>query len=170
MVLPLNAAVIAEKLVPMLLPLLPYLVKGVKMAGKKFAEALGQKSGEKAVEIAGDLWGKLNPKIEQKADAKKLVMEAADDPTQNYLPGALAYQLKEILEDEALRKEVILILEKAEKQGVKVESFIDAGIVYGEVTGVQVVNLDALEKAGMVTSEIRAHVVEAGAKVTGVKL
>lgn len=170
MILELGAVAIAEKIVPMLLPLLPHLFKGAKAAGEKFAEAIGEKSVKAAVDVAEKIWAKLKPKVEQNPAAQKLVQDAAENPTKASLPGALAYQLETLLEDETLRKEVAEIIAEGEKQGVKIESFIEAGKIYGEVTGVEVVNLEALEKAGLISSKIKADLIGKGSKVTGVKM
>ena len=170
MLLELGAGAIAEKIVPMLLPLLPHLWKGAKAASEKFAEALGEKSVKAAVDVAEKIWGKLKPKVDETPSAEKLIQKAAENPTQAYLPGALTYEFTNLLEDQYLRKEIAEIIAKGEKDGAKIESFIEAGEIYGEVTGVKVLNLDALEKAGLITSEIKAKFVGKGGKVVGVTI
>lgn len=170
MILEMGAAALAEKVVPMLLPLLPHLLKGATAAGEKFAQAIGEKSVNVAVDVAEKIWGKIKPKIEQVPAAQKLVQDAAEDPRRGYLPGALAYQLKELFDDEKFRKEIVEIISKGEEKGANLESFIEAGKIYGEVTGIEVLNLDALEQAGLISSKIKTRFVGKGSKVTGIKI
>ena len=165
----LSAAGVAEKIVPMILPFLPYLLKGAEAAGTKFVEALGERSAKIAVDMAEKIWGKLKPKVDTSPAAKEIAQEAADDPTRSYLPGALVYQFKNLLEDENLRKEIEDIIAAGEREGATLESFIHAGKIYGEVTGVKVINLDALEKAGLIKSKIEVDVVGKNGIVKGVE-
>ena len=170
MLLELGAAAIAEKVALILLPLLPHLLKGAKAAGEKFLQAIGEKSVKGAVDVAEKIWAKLKPKVDQEPAAQKVVQDVAENPTKASLPGALTYQLETLLEDETLRKQVAEIIAEGERQGVKIESFIEAGQIYGEVTGIEVVNLEALEKAGLISSKIKADLIGKGSKVTSIKL
>ena len=165
-----TAESMAKELVPMLLPLLPYLMKGVKMASKKFVEAVGEKGGEKVVQISGDIWDKLKPKIAQDPEAKKVIDEVVENPNKEYIVGTMLYLFKQILEDENLRKEIALLLEESNKEGLTIKNYIDAGEVYGEMTGVKVTNLEALQVAGLIESEINVKTVKKGGKVTGVEI
>jgi hypothetical protein len=52
---------------------LPYLLKGVKLAGQEATKKLGEKASEQGFEQAKALWEKLRPKVE----ARPAALEAA---------------------------------------------------------------------------------------------
>jgi len=82
--------------VQFLAPFLPYLLKGVKLAGQEAANKLGEKAGEQGFEQAKALWERLRPKVE----ARPAVLEAAQDaahPDDEDALAALRLQLKNCL-------------------------------------------------------------------------
>ena len=65
---------LSAQLVQFLAPFLPYLVKGLKLAGQEAAKKLGEKTGEQGFEQAKTLWDKLRHKknVEQVAQTAAL--------------------------------------------------------------------------------------------------
>jgi hypothetical protein len=99
------------QLVQLLAPFLPYLVKGLKLAGQEAAKKLGEKAGEQGFEQAKALWDKLRPKIEARPAALEAAQDAAAHPDDEDALAALRLQLKKLLaEDDSLAQELARLL------------------------------------------------------------
>ena len=95
------------QLVQFLAPYLPYLVKGIKLAGQEAAKKLGEKASEQGFQSAKTLWDKLRPKVEARPAALEAAQDAAAHPDDEDTRAALRVQLKKLLaEDPALREEI----------------------------------------------------------------
>jgi len=93
--------------VQFLAPYLPYLLKGVKLAGQEAAKKLGEKAAEGGFEQAKALWDKLRPKVEARPAALEAAQDAAAHPDDADALAALRLQLKKLLaEAEALAQEI----------------------------------------------------------------
>jgi hypothetical protein len=139
------------QLVQFLAPFLPYLLKGLKLAGQEAAKALGEKAGEQGFEQAKALWDKLR----RKKNVEQVAQTVAALPDNQALREALREEIARALEeDPALREEVTTIFSRVEvgdvKRGGKVtgvkatgkspkeiHSTVKADNVAGEVTGVE---------------------------------
>ena len=82
------------QLVQLLAPFLPYLLKGVKLAGQEAARKLGEKAGEQGFEQAQALWDRLRPKMEARPAALEAAQDAAAHPDDEDALAALRLQLK----------------------------------------------------------------------------
>jgi hypothetical protein len=106
------------QLVQFLAPFLPYLVKGVKLAGQEAAKKLGEKAGEQGFEQAKALWDRLRPKMEARPAALEAAQDAAAHPDDEDALAALRLQLKKLLaEDQALAQELVRLLEQSRPPG-----------------------------------------------------
>jgi len=106
------------QLVQFLAPFLPYLLKGLKLAGQEAARKLGEKTGERGFELAKALWDKLRPKVEARSAALEAAQDAADHPDDEDALAALRLQLKKLLaEDEALAQELARLLPQSGPAG-----------------------------------------------------
>ncbi len=98
-----DLASMAQNVVQLLLPALPWLVKG----GKALGQAAAEKGGE---ELAVTLWDKLRGNKRVLEAAQDVVADSQDEDAQ----GILVTQVKRVLKkDEALQKEIVALLEKA---------------------------------------------------------
>jgi len=139
---------LAQQIVSLLAPFLPYLLKGTKLAGKKAAETLGEESIK-------TLWAKLQPhaKVRRAAEA------AADLPDNPAMQNALAHEI-----EGALRADPTLAAEVAD-----LFTTIQAHVRTGEVSGGKVTGVRA---KGTPSSRISADVETgdvSGGEVTGVE-
>jgi hypothetical protein len=132
------------QLVQFLAPFLPYLVKGVKLAGQEAAKALGKKVGEQSLDQAKALWEKLRPKVEARPPALEAVQDAAEHPDDEDALAALRLQLKKLLaEDEPLAQELARLLQQAQGTGRTVTASGNRSVaVGGNVTGSVIVTGD----------------------------
>jgi hypothetical protein len=139
------------QLVQLLAPFLPYLLKGVELAGQEAAKKLGEKAGEQGFEQAKALWDKLR----RKKNVEQVAQTAAALPDNQALREALREEIARALdEDPTLREEVTTIFSGVEvgdvkpggkvtgvkttgKSPKKIRSTVKADNVAGEVTGVE---------------------------------
>jgi len=133
-----------SQLVQLLAPYLPYLLKGVKIAGQEAAKKLGEKAGEGGFEQAKALWEKLRPKIEARPAALEAAQDAAAHPDDEDALAALRLQLKKLLaEDEALAQEMTRLLEQARAAGKNVTASGSRSVaIGGNVSGSVIVTGD----------------------------
>jgi hypothetical protein len=132
------------QLVQFLAPFLPYLVKGVKLAGQEAAKKLGEKAGEQGFEQAKALWDRLRPKMEARPAALEAAQDAAAHPDDEDALAALRLQLKKLLaEDEALAQELVRLLEQSRPAGQTVIASGDRSVaIGGSVSGSVIVTSD----------------------------
>jgi len=142
---------LSTQLVQFLAPYLPYLVKGLKLAGQEAAKKLGEKASEQGFDHAKALWEKLRPK----KNVEQVAQTVAALPDNQALREALREEIARALEeDPALREEVTTIFSRVEVRDVKpggkvtgvkttgkspkkIRSTVKADNVAGEVTGVE---------------------------------
>jgi hypothetical protein len=127
-----------------LAPYLPYLLKGVKLAGQEAAKALGEKAGEQGFEQAKALWEKLRPKVEARPAALEAAQDAAAHPDDEDALAALRLQLKKLLaEDQALAQELPRLLSQTRPAGQTVIASGSRSVaIGGNVSGSVIVTGD----------------------------
>jgi len=108
------------QLVQFLAPFLPYLVKGLKLAGQEAAKKLGEKASEQGFDHAKALWEKLRRKVEAKPAALEAAQDAATHPDDEDALAALRLQLKKLLaEDQPLAQELARLVAQSRPAGKK---------------------------------------------------
>jgi len=135
---------LSAQLVQFLAPFLPYLVKGLKLAGQEAAKKLGEKTGEQGFEQAKALWDKLRSKMEARPAALEAAQDAAAHPDDEDSLAALRLQPRKLLaEDESLAQEMTRLLEQARASGKNVTASGDRSVaIGGDVTGSVIVTGD----------------------------
>ncbi len=168
---------VARQLTPMLLPLVPYLVKGLKKAtGEEFFKKLVEKGGEQAVKTAEKIWEKLKPKLDETPSAKE-TLESVSQEQAKLEKGQknpeneqrLLEALLTVLNDPKLREAIVKIMQQGERRQVTLESYIEAGDIYGEVCGAEISDMEAMGTASL-RSDIKAKDVKEGGVVTGIRI
>jgi hypothetical protein len=124
--------------------LIPYLVKGVSLAGQEAAKKLGEKAGEQSLDQAKALWDKLRPKVEAKPAALEAAQDAAAHPEDEDALAALRLQLKKLLaEDQALAQELARLLEQTRPAGQTVIASGNRSVaIGGNVSGSTIITGD----------------------------
>jgi predicted NACHT family NTPase len=132
------------QLVQLLALHLPYLLKGLKLAGQEAAGKLGEQASEQAFEQAKALWDKLRPKIEARLAALEAAQDAAAHPDDEDALAALRLQLKKLLaEDQALAQELARLLPQSGPAGQTVIASGDRSVaIGGSVSGSVIVTGD----------------------------
>jgi urease accessory protein UreF len=88
----------ASEIGPMLLPYLPFLLKGAKKAGDLATQA-GRKLGTVDWDVVIKVWEKLRPQVEKQPEVKQRLEEVAkrkEDPRAETL---LAWELEKVLKN-----------------------------------------------------------------------
>ena len=114
----------------LVIPALPYLLKGIKIGGKKVAEKLGELGSEKSAELAEKLWDKLSGK---KSDSRKLSIAAEElskTPKDKAWQSMMKQELKQLLKaDPALLKEITLMIQaEVPEQTIRAKKNVKARI------------------------------------------
>ena len=91
---------LAADVAKFLLPYLPYLIAGGKLAAKAAIEKTGENFSDAAWKKAEELWGKLKPKVEANPNAQNAIEKAARKPEDKRVLGNLELELEEILEND----------------------------------------------------------------------
>ena len=132
------------QLVQYLAPFLPYLLKGVKLAGQEAVKKLGEKAGEQGFDHAKALWEKLRPKVEAKPAALEAVQDVATRPDDEDALAALRLHLKKLLaEDLSLAEELAHLLAQARAAGQTVTASGNRSVaIGGSVSGSVIVTGD----------------------------
>lgn len=140
-----DVSTLARDVVAFLAPFLPYLVKGVKLAGQEAAKKLGERVSEESLAGAKSLWEKLRPKVEAKPAAQEAAQEVADNPDDADAQAALRLQLRKILSaDEGLAVEVGHLWEQIQPRGTTVVASGERSVaVGGDVSGSVIITGDA---------------------------
>jgi len=109
----------AQQIAPFLAPLLPYLLKGGKLAAQEAAKKLGEQFGKQTFDFAQALWEKLRGK----QNVAQVAQAAAALPDNQALREALREEIARALqEDPALREEVTRLMQSEVVQRVLAES------------------------------------------------
>lgn len=88
---------IAQSIVSWLSPFFPYLIKGVKLAGKKWFESLGEKGGEEAVEKASSLWETIKKKSSDDKNIEGAALILSEQPENTDIQKVLVNALVEVV-------------------------------------------------------------------------
>jgi len=116
------------QLVQFLAPFLPYLLKGVKLAGQEAAKKLGEKAGEQGFEQAKALWDKLR----HKKNVEQVAQTVAALPDNQALREALREEIARVLaEDPALAQELAHLLPQSGPVGQTVIASGDRSVAIG---------------------------------------
>jgi hypothetical protein len=119
---------LSTQLVQFLAPFLPYLLKGVKLAGQEAAKKLGEKAGEQGFEQAKALWDKLR----HKKNVEQVAQTAAALPDNQALREALREEIARALsEDESLAQELARLLPQSGPAGQTVIASGDRSVAIG---------------------------------------
>ncbi len=122
---------LAQLVVSVLAPVLPYLLK----AGEKAAEEAGKRMAADTWEQAKALWARLRPKVEAKPPAQEAVQEVAANPQDEDALAVLRWQLRKILaEDPALAAELAALL-PAPSGNVTIDSGDRSVVIVGNASG-----------------------------------
>jgi hypothetical protein len=132
---------LTQSVAPLLIPLMPYLLK----MGEKAAEEAGEKIGGATWEWGKGLWNKLRAKVEAKPAAIEAAHEVAKNPDDVDAQAALRLQLRKLLEgDPTLAEEVYELVEKAQAAGVTVTASGDRSVAVGrDVKGSTIITGDS---------------------------
>lgn len=165
----LNSDNLAEVLASFIHPLIPYLVKGIKLSGQELSKAMGRKIGEDIPEAIKILWNRLDPNIKNTPGADEIVKQIVENPDDQKLLHALEQFLLEILKDTRLQKDILHLLSVAENQGVSIRNTITVGRHSGTVTGIDISDPTGLKKGKIkeITSEINIDEANKGSKTVG---
>ncbi len=159
---------LAKELAPLLLPVLPYLTKGVKLAGAEFMKALGSKTGEKIPDVIEEMWGKIEPKIEEIPGGQQIIEKAIENHQDPRVKGSFELILEDILKDKSLENQLRNLFQQSKAQGVTVESLIKIRNLYGDVLGVDINSSKKLKDK--IRSTIEIDEAKEGSSTTGVRL
>jgi len=131
---------LSAQLVQFLAPFLPYLVKGLKLAGQEAAKKLGEKTGEQGFEQAKALWDKLRPK----KNVEQVAQTVAALPDNQALREALREEIARALaEDDSLAQELARLLPQSGPAGQTVIASGDRSVaIGGSVSGSVIVTGD----------------------------
>jgi hypothetical protein len=167
-----NASELAKELSPYLVPVLPYLVKGVNVIGKEIFSVAGKKIGKDTVEKIQNIWGRLWSKINQNPSAIQIAEQISahtDDPRAK---GMLEMQLESLFEDDNFRMEIEDLFLEAKSAGLTLSSVQEFGVVLGEVIGIKITSGKELIDSGIteISSDQKSDEVKAGGKVVGIKI
>jgi hypothetical protein len=104
---------LTENFTNYIIPFLPYLLKGIKLAGQKTFEKMGEKGGEAIAEKAQKSWKSISKKKGDSAEkvknaAKQLAKKPQDVDWQNMFKNGLEQLLSQ---DPDLAKELTSVLE-----------------------------------------------------------
>jgi internalin A len=80
-----------------LAPYFPYLIKGVKLAGQKWFEALGEKAGEETVKQATKTWESIKSKAPENKTIEGAALMLSDDPANESVRKMFSDALAEVL-------------------------------------------------------------------------
>ncbi len=163
-----NITQMAQDAAPLLIPLLPYLVKGVKLAGQEFVKGLGAKTGEKIPDVIEKIWTKIVPKIEETPGADRTIKQVIENPTDGRVIGSFELLLEDVLKDSSLRKEIFELLKQAKDQGVTIDSVVRIGELYGSAVGVDIEDISDF-KDTKVTSKLYIKSAKEGSMTVGIR-
>jgi len=128
------------QLVQFLAPFLPYLVKGLKLAGQEAAKKLGEKAGEQSLDHAKAMWDKLR----RKKNVEQVAQTVAALPDNQALREALREEIARALaEDQTLAQELARLLEQTRPAGQTVIASGSRSVaIGGNVSGSVIVTGD----------------------------
>jgi len=131
---------LSTQLVQLLAPYLPYLLKGLKLAGQEAAKKLGEKAGEQSLDHAKALWERLR----RKKNVEQVAQTVAALPDNQALLEALREEIARALaEDPALAQELARLLLQPGPAGQTVIASGDRSVaIGGNVSGSTIITGD----------------------------
>jgi len=93
-------AQLAADTVKFIVPYLPYLIAGGKIAAKAAFAKTGENFSDAVWNKAVELWGKLKPKVDSNPNAQSAIEKAARKPDDKRVLGNLEVELEEIFEND----------------------------------------------------------------------
>lgn len=153
-----------------LTPLMPYLLKWIKLAGTESAKSLGEELGKKFPDAVKKLWKKIWGKAEKDEELKKLIEAYSNAPDQNETKSALITKLKDqIDEDKKFYNELeqLFLISRLAQPKLNIEIDIDS--LAGNAIGLIVTNEDKLSGANLQEINIKEKIkrVTKGGKIIG---
>lgn len=112
---------LTNEILNLIIPALPYLIKGIKIGGKKAAEKFGEIGGEKAFGIASQLWNTINRKGKPSRKFSIAVKELSKDPNDKTWRKLMKDELKVTLQENHTLKEQLsnLLIDNIPEQTVR---------------------------------------------------
>jgi hypothetical protein len=125
----LDVTLLAKDITTLLVPAIPFLLKG----GEKAFEEASKKIGGDTWELAKSTWEKLISLSKSNDEVGKAAGEIVNNPSDQDAQAALPFQIKKLLNDapEELRQEIYNILNKTENTSGKT-SIIIGGVHFSE--------------------------------------
>lgn len=144
---------LARQLATMIAPFTPYIIKGVKIAGKEMVGAAGKAVGKKIPDAIKSLWGRLSPEIENRPEAIEAVTSVAANPEDPAALSNLQQQLAALLEDPSFRSEIAELISQAREDKTVLSIVQEYEQVHGSLIGLSVAKGSDIKESGL--SEIR---------------
>jgi hypothetical protein len=102
---------LTNEIMKWIIPALPYLLKGIKLGGKKAAEKLGEFSAEKSLEQVQTLWKKLTGKKDGNKNLSVAAENLAKSPKNKPWQAVMKQEIKSVLKaNPALLKELTALV------------------------------------------------------------
>lgn len=167
-----NASELAKELSPYLMPVLPYLVKGVKIVGKEIFAGAGKKIGEDTIKNIQKIWDHLWSKVKRNPSAVQITEQIATHADDPRAENVLADQLEKLFDDDDFRVEIENLFLVAKNAGLTITSVQELGNVIGKVTGIRIASGKDLLESGAtnISCSQKADVVKSGGTVVGIEI
>ena len=126
----LDVTLLAKDITTLLVPAIPFLLKG----GEKAFEEASKKIGGDTWELAKSTWEKLTSFSRSNGEVEKAAGEIVNNPSDQDAQAVLRFQVKKLLNDapEELRQEIYNILNKTENTSGKNSITIGGVHISGE--------------------------------------
>ena len=143
---------LADNLVIVLAPMLPYLITG----GTEAVKAVGKKVGEETFELGQKLWTRLRKPVEESPRALAAAEEAAEAPEDEDARGGLRRQLVKILEaNPDLAAELKKLLD-ASGQSTTHQAYLQGSGAIAQGPGAVAAGAGGVAVGGSVTGDVSA--------------
>jgi hypothetical protein len=121
----------------LIIPALPYLIKGAKVSGQKYAEKLGEDGAGKSMQLAEALWSKISGKTNPSRKLSIAAEELSKTPKDKAWHSMMKQEIKLLLKaNPALLKEITLLLQvEIPEQTVRAKNNVKARIEQSNATG-----------------------------------
>ena len=167
-----DASELAKQIGLYLMPVIPYLVKGIKIAGKEFVAGAGGNLGEKAVEKIQEIWDELWAKIKQDSAQLQKTEQIAANTDNLQSMDIFVEQLHMLLEDELLRTRIESLYVEAKSSGATIQSVQEFGKVLGRAINIKIASGKDLQESGVTSlfGQQKADSVEKDAEVINIQI
>lgn len=103
---------LAGQITALLIPVLPYIIKGIKIGGKKAAEKFGDISADKTKDLVTKMWDLITKKGKISPELSMATEKLARAPRDENWHAIMAKELKSLLKtNPGLAKEISLLLQ-----------------------------------------------------------